>query len=77
MRWSVWISLFGRKAEGPELAIGREVMFRRANFPEPGRIAGEGDEIRVPLHRLNSSGGIASRRLYWRNRSQLYVRARP
>lgn len=67
--------MFGRRATAPELVPGREVFFQRGNLPEFGRIVAGGDEICVPLMRVKNAGGqVSTRRKYWRNRSQLYVK---
>lgn len=74
MRWSTWKTIFARKAEPSEMAIGRLVYFSRGALPELGKVVAAGDEIRVPLMRCSAEGRVSTRRTYMRNRSQLYVR---
>jgi hypothetical protein len=72
MTWVRWIKIFGRKAQN--LSIGALVYFRRGNLPELGQVVGTGNELRVPLMRSDEAGRVSTRRVYWRNRSQLYER---
>jgi hypothetical protein len=72
MRWEIWIKVFGRRAK--DLSVGAQVYFRRGRLPQLGRIVGDGTEIRVPLMRCDEHGKVSTRRIYWRNRSQLYVK---
>jgi hypothetical protein len=73
MSWEVWTKIFGRKAE--DLSVGKIVYFRRGCLPELGMVVGVGNDIRVPLMRCNEEGRVSTLRTYWRNRSQLYVKA--
>lgn len=72
MNWTNWKKIFGETAQ--KLSVGDIVYFRRGDLPQSGRVVGEGNEIRVPLMRCEEHGTITYHRVYWRNRSQLYVR---
>lgn len=77
MRWSMWTRVMAVKATPEQLMPGSTVYFRRGNVPERGRIAAVGDDARAPLMLLGIDGSVSTRRAYWRNRSQLYVKKLP
>jgi hypothetical protein len=72
MRWEIWKKVFGRRASN--LSVGKIVYFCRGVAPELGMVVGVGNDIRVPLMLCNEGGRVSTRRVYWRNRSQLYVK---
>lgn len=58
-----------RHAANPQ--PGATVLFRWRGAWVRGLVVGEGDELRLPLRREDGPG-LKARRIYWRNRTQLF-----